>query len=87
MPEVVDGKVIPCDRLFEGFEVGISSGVYSRFGFEEVTYLLLFGELPTAEQLRVLMRYWLKRVLPRILCGYYYESHQPRYDEPSFKVC
>ena len=69
--EVVDGKVIPCDgRLFyRGFEVGdIIKGFTkeNRFGFEEVTYLLLFGELPTAEQLRVFNEILAeKRVLPK----------------------
>lgn len=54
---IVDGKEVPCDgRLFyRGYEVkdiihGFSKD--KRFGFEEVTYLLLFGELPTSQQLK-----------------------------------
>jgi len=53
---VVDGKEVPTDgRLFyRGIEVGDIINGFSgrRFGFEEVTYLLLFGELPNAEQLQ-----------------------------------
>jgi len=54
--KIVDGKTVPCDgKLFyRGYNVediiaGFSTD--SNFGFEEVTYLLLFGDLPTAEQL------------------------------------
>lgn len=51
----VDGKRVPCDgRLyFQGIDVMdlISRGDKRRFVFEEVTYLLLFGALPTNQQL------------------------------------
>ena len=54
---VVDGKEVPTDgRLFyRGIEVGdIIKGLSGRrFGFEEVTYLLLFGELPNAKELKL----------------------------------
>lgn len=69
--EVVDGIEVPCDgRLFyRGYEVkDIIHGFTKdkRFGFEEITYLLLFGELPTAEQLEVFVNILAeKRVLPR----------------------
>lgn len=68
--KIVDGKVVPCDgKLFyRGYNVeDIIAGFpeNSNFGFEEVTYLLLFGDLPTSEQLddfkRVLASY---RALP-----------------------
>ena len=54
--KIVDGKTVPCDgKLFyRGYNVeDIIEGFpkNSNFGFEEVTYLLLFGNLPTAEQL------------------------------------
>ena len=54
--KIVDGKTVPCDgKLFyRGYNVeNIIAGFpeNSNFGFEEVTYLLLFGNLPTAEQL------------------------------------
>lgn len=52
-----NGASIPCEgKLFyHGVNVkDLVSGFIreSRFGFEETTYLLLFGELPTAEQLK-----------------------------------
>lgn len=37
---------IPIGKIVEGFEAD------NRFGFEEVVYLLLFGELPTVQQLK-----------------------------------
>lgn len=53
---VVDGKTVPCDgQLFyrgydvEGIVKGFPAGAHN--GFEEVTYLLLFGELPTQNEL------------------------------------
>ena len=54
--EIVDGKEVPCvGKLFyRGIDVEeIVSGFINeqRFGFEESAYLLLFGELPTKEQL------------------------------------
>lgn len=55
--KLVDGKFVPCDGelYYRGYNVNdIISGILSddRFGFEEVVYLLLFGEMPTAEQLK-----------------------------------
>ncbi|MCQ2515076.1 MAG: citrate/2-methylcitrate synthase [Ruminococcus sp.] len=52
----VDGKLVPCDGelYYRGYNVNdIVNGLLddNRFGFEEVTYLLLFGEMPTATQL------------------------------------
>ena len=53
---MVDGDRVPCDgRLyFQGYNVQdlIRKGDRRRFAFEEATYLLLFGALPTREQLR-----------------------------------
>ena len=69
--KLVDGKLVPCDGelYYRGYNVtDIVSGIRrdDRFGFEEVVYLLLFGELPTAEQLcsfkELLVRY---RTLPQ----------------------
>ena len=50
------GQEIPCagQLFYRGYNVkDLTKGFLSekRFGFEEITYLLLFGELPTAEQL------------------------------------
>ena len=55
--KLVDGKLVPCDGelYYRGFNVtDIVSGIRKddRFGFEEVVYLLLFGEMPTVDQLK-----------------------------------
>ena len=54
--KTVDGVDYPCEgKLFyRGYEINDLVGGFlkdNRFGFEETTYLLLFGELPTPEQL------------------------------------
>ncbi len=54
--KIVDGKVVPCDgKLFyRGYNVeDIIAGFpkNTNFGFEEVTYLLIFGQLPTEDEL------------------------------------
>ena len=54
--KMVDGNLVPCDgELYDrGYNVNdIVGGILKddRFGFEEVVYLLLFGELPKKEQL------------------------------------
>ena len=68
--ETIDGKVVPVEgKLFyRGIDVeDIVHGFLkeNRFGFEEVTYLLLFGELPSEKRLanfnKVLAEY---RTLP-----------------------
>ncbi|MGN0974674.1 MAG: citrate/2-methylcitrate synthase [Gemmiger sp.] len=51
-----NGNKIPCDgqlwyRGYNVFDLIKGLGVTKRFGFEEVAYLLLMGELPTREQL------------------------------------
>lgn len=52
-----EGNTIPCEgKLFyRGYDVeDIISGFNKegRFGFEEVTYLLMFGQMPTREELK-----------------------------------
>ncbi len=54
---VVDGQTVPCDGklYYRGIDVeDIVRGFINddRFGFEEVTYLLLFGELPDEAELK-----------------------------------
>ena len=53
--EEVDGQKLPCDGelLYRGYDVRelVRGGIGSRFIYEEGAYLLLFGELPTKEQL------------------------------------
>ncbi len=51
-----DGRVIPCDGqlYYRGYNIfDLTKGFRkdNRFGFEETAYLLLFGDLPTKEQL------------------------------------
>ncbi len=55
--KVINGKTVPCEGrlLYRGYDIydlvkGFSSG--NRFGYEEVAYLLLFGNLPNEEQLK-----------------------------------
>ena len=54
--KLVDGKLVPCEGelYYRGYNVNdIVGGILAddRFGFEEVVYLLLFGEMPNREQL------------------------------------
>jgi len=65
-----DGEMIPCEGklYYRGIDIEkIVDGFLKdeRFGFEEITYLLLFGKLPTAEQLTDFRRIWAEyRSLP-----------------------
>ena len=56
----VDGEKVPCDGKlwYRGYSIidlvrGFSE---KRFGFEEITYLLLFGKLPNVEELQTFKR-------------------------------
>ncbi len=54
--KMVDGKKVPCDgRLFyRGYDIyDLVNGFMKRneYGFEEITYLLLFGKLPDRKQM------------------------------------
>ena len=56
--KVVDGKKVPCEGelYYRGYPVEKLTGGFirdKRFGFEETAYLLMFGQLPAAEQLKV----------------------------------
>lgn len=72
---LVDGERVPCEgKLFyRGIDVeDIIDGFTrdKRFGFEEITYLLLFGALPNREELKefeALLREY--RTLPTNLCA------------------
>lgn len=69
--KLVDGKLVPCDGelYYRGYNVNdIVGGIAAdnRFGFEEVVYLLLFGNMPNKTELedfkKLLVRY---RTLPQ----------------------
>ena len=53
--KMIDGKEVHCDGelWYRGYNVMdlVQDFGFKRFGFEEVAYLLLFGELPTVDQL------------------------------------
>ena len=54
--KIVDGKEVPCagKLSYRGYDIkDLTNGFINdrRFGFEEVTYLLLFGKLPDQEEL------------------------------------
>ncbi len=54
--KVVDGKTVPCDGqlYYRGYDINdVVKGFVDdgRFGFEEVVYLLLFGEMPNIKEL------------------------------------
>lgn len=54
--KIVDGKEVPCagELYYRGYNVeNIIDGILAddRFGFEEITYLLIFGTLPSKQEL------------------------------------
>ena len=56
--DMVDGKLVPCEGklYYRGMDIEkLVSGFVNenRFGFEEIAYLLLFGELPDKEELKI----------------------------------
>lgn len=55
--DIIDGKEVPCSGqlYYRGYDVKkLVNGFIQekRFGFEETTYLLLFGELPSESELK-----------------------------------
>lgn len=58
--DIVDGKTVPCDgRLYyQGVNViDLVAGLEGRrYGFEETTYLLLFGKLPNEQELNMFLK-------------------------------
>ncbi|MDO4295086.1 MAG: citrate/2-methylcitrate synthase [bacterium] len=54
--KIVDGQKLPCEghlyyRGYDIYDLVKGTDKEQRCGFEEISYLLLFGELPTREQL------------------------------------
>ena len=57
----VNGETVPCEGqlFYRGYDITDLVGAEARehrFGFEEIAYLLLFGELPTREELAFFQR-------------------------------
>lgn len=69
--KMVDGEKIPCDGelFYRGIDIHeLTDGFTSdgRFGFEEIAYLLLFGSLPTVDELSTFTKELAnQRALPR----------------------
>ncbi|MDO4272531.1 MAG: citrate/2-methylcitrate synthase [Eubacteriales bacterium] len=69
--QMVDGKEVPCEGSlsYRGYDIKTLTDGFikeDRFGFEEVTYLLLFGQLPNQDQLTEFSRLLgNQRSLPR----------------------
>ena len=69
--KVVDGKEVPCagSLYYRGYNIkDLTAGFVKddRFGFEEVVYLLLFGEMPNVAQLKDFKELLVKyRTLPQ----------------------
>lgn len=67
----VDGNLVPCDGelYYRGYNIeGIVDGLLEddRFGFEEVVYLLLFGDLPNPSELKYFKSLFVQyRTLPQ----------------------
>jgi citrate synthase len=72
--DIIDGNEVPCDGMlfYRGYDVrDLSQGflAQNRFGFEETTYLLLFGELPTESELESFqIELGERRTLPQNFC-------------------
>ncbi len=58
--EIIDGRRIPVDGslYYQGYSITdlVNSHKDRRFAFEETTYLLLFGSLPTRKQLETFLK-------------------------------
>ncbi len=59
--KMVDGASVPCDGqlFYRGYSIeDLIHGYFAdhRYGFEEVSYLLLFGDLPDKDQLKEFLR-------------------------------
>lgn len=69
--EIINGEEVPCagELFYRGYNIkeltaGFIKG--NRFGFEEITYLLLFGELPNVAQLEAFKNeLGTRRMLPQ----------------------
>jgi len=57
--KLVNGQKVPCEGelFYQGYNIHdlVKGFSHRRFGFEEIIYLLIFGELPTKEQIAELV--------------------------------
>ena len=90
--KIVDGKEVPCagKLSYRGYDIkDLTNGFINdrRFGFEEVTYLLLFGKLPDQEELNGIFRDSCEPAYASTeFCkGCHYEGTIQRYYERSVK--
>ena len=63
--KIVNGEEVPCagNLYYRGYNIkDLVQGFLKdkHYGFEEIAYLLLFGELPDKTQCRHFMRHWWK---------------------------
>ena len=82
----VDGKSVPIEGelYYQGYKItDLVEGFRNhRFNFEEVTYLLLFGELPNRKQLRDSSIFWdSPRTSEQVCPGCHHESTECEYHE------
>ena len=87
--KIVDGKEVPCagKLSYRGYDIkDLTNGFINdrRFGFEEVTYLLLFGKLPDQEELNGFSGI-LAYASAEFCKGCHYEGTIQRYYERSVK--
>lgn len=69
--KIVNGEEVPCagNLYYRGYNIKDLVEGFLReehYGFEEIAYLLLFGELPSALSWQVFMRRWWKDVPCRL---------------------
>ena len=90
--KVIDGEEVPCEGelYYRGINVeDLTKGFLDekRFGFEEATYLLLFGRLPSRKELDDFCKDSGRpeNASHKLCPGCHYEGTQQRYDEYPFQ--
>ena len=92
--KIVNGEEIPCEGqlFYRGYNINelCNDFFYSdRYGFEEITYLLLFGELPTSAELddfkALLAKY--RKSLPNTFVRYILFKDPSKYLMNSIERC
>ena len=78
--KVVDGKEVPCEGnlFYRGINIkNLTQGFLKnhRYGFEETTYLLLFGKLPNAKELKAPSKDIMNALSRCVLTLYSYDNN------------